>query len=251
VAILKFSLRKTKNQTFFERHGLTVVTSCILLTWIVLYSVSDEKKHIGSFFGNAIADWTGVVVMILATKHLYERGSSESKEPKRKLPIRFLETLREHSLTVFLLITGIVWNLPASFVKDALMPTVSPVAALTGMQQAWEMYGPDPIARLENVQIPVTMSDGTERVWRWQPGDKVIGPFSWYRWQKLMEQVVRDPDSRAGLAHWAVRHVTSPGERPVHVEMVFRYQLLPAPGKDVIDDVSVTSLYSEDLNGRS
>jgi len=149
-----------------------------------------------------------------------------------------------------LLIIGIVWNLPASFVKDALMPTVRPVAALTGMQQAWEMYGPDPIARLENVQIPVTMSDGTERVWRWQPGDKVIGPFSWYRWQKLMEQVVRDPDSRAGLAHWAVRHVTSPGERPVHVEMVFRYQLLPAPGKDVPDDVSVTSLYSEDLNGR-
>jgi cobalamin synthase len=111
VAILKFSLRKTKNQTFFERHGLTVVTTCILLTWIVLYSVSDEKKHIGSFFGNAIADWTGVVVMILATKHLYERGSSESKDLKGTLPVRFLETLREHSLTVFLLVTGIGWVL--------------------------------------------------------------------------------------------------------------------------------------------
>jgi peptidoglycan/LPS O-acetylase OafA/YrhL len=106
---LKFSLRKTKNQTFFERHGLTVVASCILLAWIVLYSVSDEKRHIGSFFGNAIADWSGVVVMVLATKHLYERGSKESKEPKSKLPNRFLETLREHSLTLFLLATGIGW----------------------------------------------------------------------------------------------------------------------------------------------
>jgi hypothetical protein len=108
---LKFSLRKTKNQTFLERHGLTIVTSCILLAWIVLYSVSDEKRHIGSFFGNAIADWSGVVVMVLATKHLYERGSSESKEPGKKLPNRFLEALREHSLTVFLLVTGVGWAL--------------------------------------------------------------------------------------------------------------------------------------------
>jgi peptidoglycan/LPS O-acetylase OafA/YrhL len=109
VAIVKFSLRKEKNQMFFERHGLTIVTGCILLAWIVLYSMSDEKKHIGSFFGNAIADWSGVVVMILATKHLYERGSSESKEEKNILPNRLLEVLREHSLTVFLLITGIGW----------------------------------------------------------------------------------------------------------------------------------------------
>lgn len=106
---MKFSLRKEKNQTFFERHGLTIVTSCILLVWIVLYSVSDEKKHIGSFFGNAIADWSGVVVMILATKHLYERGSSESKNEKGVLQNRLLEILREHSLTVFLLVTGIGW----------------------------------------------------------------------------------------------------------------------------------------------
>jgi hypothetical protein len=106
---LKFDLQKKPHQTFFERHGLTIVTSCILLAWIVLYSVSDEKKHIGSFFGNAIADWSGVVVMILATKHLYERGSSESKNVKGKLHIRILETLREHSLTVFLLVTGIGW----------------------------------------------------------------------------------------------------------------------------------------------
>jgi cobalamin synthase len=111
VPILKFALRKRKNQTFFERHGLTIVTSCILLTWIVLYSVSDEKRHIGSFFGNAIADWSGVLVMILATKHLYERGSSESKAPKVKRSRSFLETLREHSLTVFLLVTGVGWVL--------------------------------------------------------------------------------------------------------------------------------------------
>jgi peptidoglycan/LPS O-acetylase OafA/YrhL len=108
---LKFFLQKTKSQSFFDRHGLTIVTSCILAAWIVLYSVSDEKRHVGAFFGNAIADWTGVMVMVLATKHLYERGSKESKEPKRKLPNRLLEALREHSLTIFLLLTGVGWVL--------------------------------------------------------------------------------------------------------------------------------------------
>lgn len=108
---MKFALRKKKNQTFFERHGLAIVTACILLLWIVLYSVSDEKRHLGSFFGNAIADWTGVVVMVLATKHLYERGSDESKKARGKLANQALEFLREHSLSIFLAITGIGWVL--------------------------------------------------------------------------------------------------------------------------------------------
>ena len=108
---MKFALGREKNQSFFERHGLTIVTSCILLAWIVLYSFSDEKKHIGSFFGNAIADWSGVVVMILATKHLYERGSSESRKEKKILRNRYLEFLHKHSLTIFLLVTGLGWVL--------------------------------------------------------------------------------------------------------------------------------------------
>src|SRR5437868_11089648 len=98
-------------RSLFRHHSLSVVAAGILALWIVLYSVSEPGTHLGSFFGNAIADWTGVVVMVLATKHLYERGSKESKEPRSKLPNRFLETLREHSLTIFLLLTGAGWVL--------------------------------------------------------------------------------------------------------------------------------------------
>ena len=100
--------RKLKD-SFFRRHGLSVVAATVLSFWLILYAVSNDQTHWGSFFGNAIADWTGVVVTILATKHLYERGSAESKQPKRPLGNRLLELLREHSLTIFLVITGAAW----------------------------------------------------------------------------------------------------------------------------------------------
>jgi hypothetical protein len=48
-------------------------------------------------------------VTVIATKYLYERGSRESKQPKGKLPSAVIEVLREHSLTLFLLVTGAVW----------------------------------------------------------------------------------------------------------------------------------------------
>lgn len=101
--------RNGSRESFWKRHSLSITAGGILALWIVLYSFSDPAKHWGSFFGNAIADWTGMLVMVFATKHLYEKGSAESKEPKREqLPIA-LEKLREHSLTIFLLVTGAVW----------------------------------------------------------------------------------------------------------------------------------------------
>ena len=81
----------------------------IVLLLVGLYLRSNPQTHWGSFFGNAVADWTGLVVTILMTKHLYEKGSAESRRPKRKLASRALELLQEHSLTIFLVITGAGW----------------------------------------------------------------------------------------------------------------------------------------------
>jgi hypothetical protein len=45
------------------------------------------------------------------TKFLYEKGSAESKQPKGKVPSAVFEFLREHSLTLVLVVTGIGWVL--------------------------------------------------------------------------------------------------------------------------------------------
>lgn len=99
-----------KKRGFFHEHSLSIASSLILLTWLVLYVFSNPSTHLGSFFGNAIADWSGVVVTVLATKYLYEKGSAESRTPKPNYMLApAVEFLREHSLTVFLLITGLAW----------------------------------------------------------------------------------------------------------------------------------------------
>jgi hypothetical protein len=69
----------------------------------------DPSTHLGAFFGNAIADWSGSVVIILGTKFLYETGSAESRPVKRKERWLWLDFLHRHSLLIFIVVTGIGW----------------------------------------------------------------------------------------------------------------------------------------------
>ena len=94
---------------FVHRYSLSLAALGVVVTLIALYCRSNSTTHLGSFFGNAIADWTGVLVTVVMTKHLDERGSTESQQPKGKARSAATEFLSEHSLTLFLLVTGIAW----------------------------------------------------------------------------------------------------------------------------------------------
>ncbi len=99
-----------RKPSFLRRHALSLAAIGILLSWVGLYIYSDPKTHRGSFFGNAIADWMGVVVTVIATKYFYEVGSAESRQPGPRWRNRILEIVREHSLTIFLGLTGAGWT---------------------------------------------------------------------------------------------------------------------------------------------
>ena len=99
---------KTRS-SFFHRHSLSIISGIVLIAWIVLYASASPKTHWGAFFGNAIADWTGLVVTVLATKFMYEVGSAESRKPPHHYLRPLREFLEEHSLSIFLVMSGAAW----------------------------------------------------------------------------------------------------------------------------------------------
>jgi hypothetical protein len=155
------------------------------------------------------------------------------------------------ALVALFLLVGIAWNLPASEIKNRLVMALRPVATATGTDQVWQMYAPDPVRRLEVVEVHVTLADGTDRVWTLQRRDLVTGPFSWYRWQKLKEQLVREPVIRAEFARWVVRELAPPPAQPVRVAMTFRATDMPPPGANITPATTTETLYADDLPGRS
>ncbi len=103
--------RIPKHQSFLGRHSLSLTALSVVVLLILFYVRANPATHLGAFYGNAIADWTGVFITVVMTKYLYEKGSAESRQPQGKLPSALMEVLREHSLSIVLVITGIGWIL--------------------------------------------------------------------------------------------------------------------------------------------
>jgi len=100
--------KRTRTRSWLHAHGLSLSIGAVLILWIVLYLRADPMTHIGAFFGNAIADWLGALIIVLATKFWYEKGSAESRFPpawRERTP----QWLRDHSLTIVLLVTWVGW----------------------------------------------------------------------------------------------------------------------------------------------
>ncbi len=100
---------KRGKEGFLRHHSLSLVAIALLLLWLVGYMYLDPKTHLGSFFGNAIADWSGSVIIILGTKFLYEIRSAESRPVKNRERSPWLDFLHCHSLLIFIIVTGIGW----------------------------------------------------------------------------------------------------------------------------------------------
>src|SRR5215467_2190688 len=98
-----------RRRSFLRQHSLVLVLGAIVVFLLVAYSRSDHTTHLGTFYGNAIADWLGTLAVVVATKYFYEAGSAESRRPHPRLHVRTGRFLVRHSLTLVLLATGAVW----------------------------------------------------------------------------------------------------------------------------------------------
>jgi hypothetical protein len=102
-------LTRRNHGSFWREHSLSIVSIGLLALFIISYSLSNPSTHLGAFFGNAVADWSGSVVIILGTKFLLEAGSAESRPVRRHMKNRLFQFLYRHSLLLFLFVTGIGW----------------------------------------------------------------------------------------------------------------------------------------------
>ncbi len=101
--------RRSTPRSFLREHSLSLILAALLLFLLVMYGQSDQQTHLGAFFGNAIADWLGVLVFVIATKYFFEIGSGESRKPAPRFHVRLGRFLLEHSLTIVLALTGAAW----------------------------------------------------------------------------------------------------------------------------------------------
>ena len=93
-----------------KKHSLGLAVGSIVALWFVLYERGDPSTHRGAFYGNALADWLGSLMIVITTKYLYELGSAESRQPHSRTRNRLTRFAIDHSLTIVLVVTGIAWG---------------------------------------------------------------------------------------------------------------------------------------------
>jgi hypothetical protein len=153
------------------------------------------------------------------------------------------------ALIALILLIAIGWSMPDSALRQKVVTVVEPAALLSGLDQAWFMFAPDPYRRLETVEVHVETVDGEERVWAFPSGGAVT-QFTWYRWHKLKEQAVKIPEIRDDIVRWAADQVLAPTDYPAVASMVLTTEDFPPPGSGAEPGPALTDvLYTETLAG--
>jgi membrane protease YdiL (CAAX protease family) len=99
----------TRKAEWLVHHSLGAVAIGLVVLWIVGYRFLDPQSHLGAFCGNAIADWTGTIVIIFGTKFFYESGSAESRPLRGHRRKTWRDLFWRHSLLLMIAITGLGW----------------------------------------------------------------------------------------------------------------------------------------------
>jgi hypothetical protein len=154
---------------------------------------------------------------------------SEAKSHSRRTRI---SEIAISGLIAVVLLIAVVSALPDSSIKETLAGTLAPIAKVSGLDQGWAMFSPDPPRVVTDVEVQVAMTNGEVRKWKFDTDRSLLGSFHWDRWRKLKEQVIKEEVIRPAFAHWVASKLKKPNELPMRVIIVIDIQSLPAPGTD-------------------
>lgn len=124
---------------------------------------------------------------------------------------------------IVMLTAVVVWNLPASHIKEAALPVVGPYVNAVGLDQIWNLFAPNPPQRTFEVTARITYADGSQALWQPPRND---------RWRKWLG-AIRQNSNRAlwePTAAWIAGHHDDGGRQTVRVELIQRRRDLPPPG---------------------
>lgn len=147
-------------------------------------------------------------------------------------------------ITLFVLVLGVcvlVTNLPAnSSLRNSLIPRTQPVLNALGLDQNWGVFAPDPRQEVVGLDFRMTYPDGSTEVWKPTERNDVVGEYSDYRWQKLMENLLADGggDFARDTALWVAREKRLREEVPQRITVVSRRAKLPPPGPKASEPLS-------------
>ncbi|SEB24220.1 hypothetical protein SAMN04488580_113181 [Mycobacterium sp. 283mftsu] len=144
---------------------------------------------------------------------------------------------------IIVLMVAVVWTIPASPIKDVMMPELQPIARFTGLDQTWGMFSPNPPLSVPEVETAVLYDSGARRVWKLEGDRSLVGQFYWDRWRKFKEALINEPVTRPAYAMWVVRKLMQPGEHPVGVTIFADSRKLRPPGSNAPEEHEQKILY--------
>jgi len=137
---------------------------------------------------------------------------------------------------VFLVVTlaaVCVTNLPESKLRREAMKPAGPFLRATGLDQDWRVFAPDPRQASLRLEARVRFDDGSVETWRPPGGGDLVGAYWDYRWRKWIENTIQDANRDVlwrPAAAFAADELAGPGQVPVRVTLIRRWQDLRAPG---------------------
>lgn len=126
-------------------------------------------------------------------------------------------------------------SLPGGSLRRSVERRDRALLAVTGLDQRWDIFAPEPRLRVVEVRARITSADGRVEEWRPPLGPPVIGAYWDHRWRKWVDNAMRaGPRSPLWrwLAAWLARERSEGGFGPQSVTVVGRYYDLRPPGAE-------------------